>query len=38
MPAEILIPDPITIPDISFSRSQAGLFDIKFEVGLPLAA
>lgn len=31
MPANILLEDPINIPDISFKRAQSGLFDINFK-------
>jgi hypothetical protein len=30
----VLIPDPLSIPDVSFSKAVAGLFDINFEVNI----
>lgn len=31
IPKQLLIPDPVSIPDIAFSRAQPGLYNIQFE-------
>jgi hypothetical protein len=34
LPRQVLLPDPLSIPDVSFSKAVAGLFDINFEVNI----